>query len=180
MRRRLRAPGALARYVLSWLAGGAVVAVVLVALLREDAVTLPPVHETELTSAAARAGCDLRRAAPMEVTRPPVDGAAGTVAAAPGIYDTPLEPARLGAAVRRGIVVIHHRPDVPADVRDQLETIQKALPEGTIVTPDRSGMPYELAVTSYRRLLGCRQVRGTWIDALRLFRGRFIGTGPDR
>ena len=35
-------------------------------------------------------------------------------------------------------------------------------------------------VTAWRRLLGCSRFGGGTIDAIRLFRGRFIGTGPDR
>jgi hypothetical protein len=34
-------------------------------------------------------------------------------------------------------------------------------------------------VTAYRRLLGCRELSQPSIDAIQLFRGRFVGSGPD-
>ena len=41
-------------------------------------------------------------------------------------------------------------------------------------------MRYEVAVAAYRRLLGCTRFTDAAIDAIRLFRGRYIGIGPDR
>lgn len=46
--------------------------------------------------------------------------------------------------MRRGVVVIHFRPDTDADRLDRLKARQEAVPN----------------------------------EAIRLFRGRFIGTGP--
>jgi hypothetical protein len=40
-------------------------------------------------------------------------------------------------------------------------------------------MPFAVAVTAYRRLLGCRDLNQSSVDAIQLFRGRFVGSGPD-
>jgi len=175
--------GALAGYVVCWLVACTVVAAVAASVLdrfSEDEVSLPPLRGTVLADAARHAGCELRRVAPGERTRPPVNGTPASRAAAPGVYDEPPSADELVAAMRRGIIVIHLGERIPSDVRPTLVTIQKALPAGTIVTPDRSGMTYALAVTVHRRLLGCRSASVRTLDAIRLFRGRFVGSGPDR
>ena len=65
------------------------------------------------------------------------------------------------------------------DVRlGELRGIQAAFPAGTIVTPNETAMPYEVAA-AYGRLLGCRRLSDAALDAVQLFRGRFVGVGPD-
>ena len=53
------------------------------------------------------------------------------------------------------------------------------IPAGTILAPNGTRMPYALAVTAYRRLLGCPRVTPATLDAVQLFRGRFVGGGPE-
>lgn len=173
---------ALFRYLAVWIAGGALVAtsaVWLVERFGEEQVSLPPVRQVELADAARSAECRLRRVRPGERTRPVVDGPAGMPAAAAGVYEQPAEPYRLVAAMRRGSVVIHYSPALPDSSREQLERLHEAMPEGTIVTPDGSGMPDVLAVTAFRRILGCPRYDRRTFEAVRLFQGRFVGTGPD-
>jgi len=144
----------------------------------EDEVSLPPVRQTELADAAVAAGCELRRNRPADPQGPPVDGP-GAAPAAPGVYSRPVDGSALVGAMRSGMIVIHYRPPLAQNRVDQLGELQKAVPVGTIVTPNET-MRYALAVTAWRRLLGCRRFDGGTIDAIRLFRGRFIGSGPDR
>jgi len=162
------------------IAGLAVVGVAsaLLRLGREEEVNLPPLRQTELTEAAVAAGCELRGDRPADPRGPAVDGPKAAPAA-PGVYLRPVNGRALVGAIRRGAIVIHYRPPLAGDRVEQLEKLQEAVPSGTIVTPDR-GLRYALAVTAWRRLLGCSRFGGGTIDAIRLFRGRFIGTGPDR
>ena len=174
-----RAP--LVRYVAGWLAAGSLVLVLVFTLLpREGGVDapLPPVRQTELSEAARVAGCELRTQRRERILRPAVSGPRG-VAARPGVYSRMVDPRALIGAVRAGTIVIHHRPALGDGVLDRLRTIQRAVPAGTIVAPD-ADMPYAVAVTGWRRLLGCRRLDAATFDAIRLFRGRFIGSGPDR
>lgn len=168
-------------YALLWIAGAGAVAAIAIVLLRtegDDTVTLPPVHQFELSRAARKAGCELRRRDGTTLN-PPVTGAVGGRPAGPGVYEDPVPVASLIAAMRRGVIVIQYRAGLRgADVR-QLEELQKAVPTGTILAPNATRMPYEIAVTAYRRLLGCRTFTAAAIDAVRLFRGRFVGSGPD-
>jgi hypothetical protein len=168
-------------YVAAWLAAATMIVGVLLAALDTDEpaeVSLPPVLETELTHAARDAGCELRRARAGERLNPPVLGGVGAMPARPGIYEESPGASALLAALREGVVVIQFR-DLDGTGVDLLHDVQEAVPEGTIVAPNDTGMPYLVAATSYRRLLGCRELDQSAIDAIQLFRGRFVGSGPD-
>lgn len=173
----------LLRYVLAWTSAAAlVVAAVLLLLGRDsgDEVSLPPVRQIELTAAARSAGCDLRAGDRWDVLGLPLPGAAGDRPARAGTYDEPPDPVELVAALRRGIVVIQHRAELPEEIREELRDLRDAIPAGTIVAPERVRTPYAVAVVAWRRVLACREYRAGAADAIRLFRGRFIGSGPDR
>jgi hypothetical protein len=166
-----------AGYVLAWLAGAAAIAGIAIVLLDGDEpeeVSLPPIRETQLADAARRAGCELRR----EQTDPAVDGSAASEAARAGFYDESPDGASLVAALRHGVIVIHFRGDLGGERVDDLRRIQEAAPNGTIVTPNAS-MSFEVAATAYRRLLGCPRATDAAMEAALLFRGRFLGSGPD-
>jgi hypothetical protein len=170
--------GGLARYAAGWLVAGALAALLLVVVLDgEDTVDLPPVRQVELVDAARIGGCRLESARGRPLN-PPVEGGPAAPAA-PGVYDTSPSDAMLVAALRRGRVVIHYRPGLPGERVEELERLQAAVPDGTLVVPNATDMPYELAVTAWRRLLGCERFTDAVLDAVRLFRGRFIGSGPD-
>lgn len=174
---------ALAAYVVGWvLAGVAVGGALLLAVdgeerVRPSVVALPPLQQTELRSAATGAGCVLRAGSGRGRGDPPVDGSAAAPARA-RYYESPPGASSLVGAMRRGIIVISYRPGLAPDERDRLRALQRAAPRGTIVAPN-TAMPYAVAVTAWRRLLGCRRVGAGTLDALQLFRGRFIGSGPE-
>ena len=144
---------------------------------RDEDVALPPIVATELTAAAAKAGCVLRRGRVRG--RGLVTGGPRSAPAEPAVYEDRRPPApAIVAAIRRGAVVIDYRPDVPRDGIEALGALQRAVPRGTILAPNGE-MEFVVAVTAWRRLLGCRRLDGRTLDAVRLFRGRFIGSGPD-
>jgi Protein of unknown function (DUF3105) len=168
-------------YAAAWLVAATVIVGVLLAVLdtgEPDDVSLPPVHETELARAADRAGCELRRAGSHERLNPPVTGGLGALPARPGFYDESPSASSLLAALRNGVVVIQFRELDDSGI-DLLRSFQEAVPGGTIVAPNETGMPFVVAVTAYRRLLGCRELNAASVDAIQLFRGRFVGSGPD-
>jgi hypothetical protein len=173
--------GALLVYAGGWLLGvGLIVGLVLAIFGNgDDTVNLPPVRETELVDAAVQSRCELRTARTGERLNPPVDGPAGAAAAEPGFYDQPVASTALAAAVRRGIIVIQFRANLDGHRVESLKTLQAAVPSGTIVAPNDTGMRFELAVTAYRRLLGCPRFSEQALDAVQLFRGRFLGSGPE-
>ena len=173
--------GALARYVVGWLAAGAVAAALLVVVLKPlggGETELPPVRQIDLEHAARTADCKLQRDGRRERLNPTAHGHPRVGPARPGRYDQPLRSDSLVAALRRGIIVVQYQASLPAEDVDQLRALFDDVPRGTIVAPNATGMPYAVAVTAWRRLLGCRRFATSTIDAVRLFRGRFIGSGP--
>ena len=168
-------------YVARWLIGAAILAGGAIVLLDDgdgEEVSLPPIRETQLVDAARRADCELRRVAGGDRLDPAVDGPAGSAAARAGFYDEAPDSGSLVAALRRGVVVIHFRSDLDGERVDELRRIQEAVPNGTIVTPNAS-MSFEVAATAFRRLLGCPRASDETMEAALLFRGRFLGAGPD-
>jgi hypothetical protein len=174
-----RSGGAALRYAVAWLAAGAVVVVGLVAVLGTggDGGSLPPIQQIPLERAAQVANCTLRAGPETARLNPPADGRAGAPAP-PGTYDRPLPTADAIGALRQGLVVIQYRREVSADAVERLEALRAAVPPGTILAPNGTSMPYEVAATAWRRLLGCPRLDAAALDAVRLFRGRFIGTAP--
>lgn len=175
--------GAIARYALVCVAIGAAVSGLVVGIVGGDdsdtKATLPPVRETQLVKAVQAGGCELRRARAGEQLRPPVDGPRAAPAAPRFYADAPpLE--QLTAALRRGVIVIYYGDGVDEERLEQLRALQTMVPSGTIVVPDMSEMRYEIAIAAYRRLLGCERFTDSAVDAIRLFHGRYVGTGPDR
>jgi uncharacterized protein DUF3105 len=185
-RRRARraAPSwrAVAAYLGAWAGAAALVTVVAALILDDggpDPVSLPPVHEIELGRAARAAGCEIRRERQGERLNPPVSGAPGVRPARAGVYEDAPEIGSLVAALRQGVIVIHVRRNLDDGRLDDLRSIQAAAPNGTIVTPNETGMRYEVGATAYRRLLACERLTDASIGALLLFRGRYLGSGPD-
>jgi hypothetical protein len=170
-------------YAAVWLVAAAAAVGVIFAIFGgddADTVDVPPVRETELGDAVGRSRCILRTAPAGERLNPAVDGPAGGRPARAGFYDKPVPVGELTAAVRHGIVVIQFRPGLAGDVVDALKQVQEAMPSGTIVAPNATGMHFEIAVVAYRRLLGCPRFTAQALDAVQLFRGRFLGSGPER
>jgi hypothetical protein len=174
---------ALVRYALAWLAAGGIGVALLVAVLDDTdrSVELPPVQGVDLVATARAAGCELRGPTGVRGLKPPVEGPrGGSPARGPCIYERPPPSEALTTALRRRVVVIHYAARLPGrDDVDELRNLQAAVPEGTIVTPNGTAMRYEVAVTAWRRLLGCPRFSPKALDAVQLFRGRFLGEGSD-
>ena len=166
-------------YAGTWLLMGAAV-VAAVALLggrpaggpRE--VSLPPVREIELATASHKAGCMIDRIS----GRAPRD-AVSIRALTPRVYPTPVNRIALARTVRRGIVVIEYRPSVGEERINRLTDVQQAIPRGTVLAPGTAREADDITVTAYRRRLTCPVANDRAFDALLLFRGRFLGSGPD-
>lgn len=179
---RHRTPGGAVRYTLTWLVGGGIAAILIIALIdavggAPSTVEVEPVREPSLASAAPAAGCRLLEPDDVRPSEPVSEGASG-VTARPGVYEAPLARSAIVGSLRRGVVVIQHRPDLAADEVDELRALFDAVPEGTIVTANPR-MRDAAAITAWRRALLCPHVAQSVLDAFQLFRGRFLGAGPD-
>lgn len=159
----------LAVYIAGWLAAGAVVAVVLIFVFRGEghSPSLPPVQANDLEAAARRAGCRIERRRAV---------AAASLAVRTGIYGHALRPEQVRATARRGVIVIEYRPELGSASSERLEQLQRTVPNGTVLAPARPGAARRLVVTAARRRLLCDRLGADAVDALRLFRGRYVGT----
>jgi hypothetical protein len=165
---------------MAWLAAGGAVAAVVVALAGGDgpahrahahAVPAPPVREVALGDAMRNAGCDVRRSA-----RAATPSAGATVA--PGIYRRPVTAAQRRRVVRAGVVVIEYRHGVDATSLARLMSVQRAAPNGTVLAPSAVLREDAVSVTTFGRQLRCPSITASSFDALQLFRGRYVGSGP--
>jgi hypothetical protein len=166
----------LASYVAVWAVVGTAIALAALVVTGRDAPqpALPPVRQPELANAVRAGGCRLtverrqpRRATAAEPVRP-------------GVYDAAPPQAALEAALQRGTVAVRYRPDLEGKLVKRLEVMQAGVPRGTILAPDVAGVRHAVAVAAYRRALTCPRLTGASLDALRLFRGRYLGSGPGR
>jgi hypothetical protein len=166
----------LAAYVLGWLAAGAAVAALVIALVSgggdgarpaSSHAGAPPVREVTLDDAVRSAGCRVRAVA---------TGAAGA-ARAPraGIRRDGLTAGARDAAVRRGLVVIEYPPAVRGAAYERLEGVQRAVPNATILAPATGLGRDELTVSTLGRRLSCPTDGRATLDAVQLFRGRYLG-----
>jgi hypothetical protein len=166
--------------VAAWLAAGGVVATIVVALASSGApshrtaapaVAAPPVREVELGAAMRNAGCDVRRS-----SRQATPSAGATVA--PGIYRHPVTADERRRVVRAGIVVIEYRGGLDRTTLARLVSVQRAAPNGTVLAPSAVLRDDALSVTTFGRQLRCPSTTARSFDALQLFRGRYVGSGP--
>ncbi|HEU4974843.1 MAG TPA: hypothetical protein VFT50_07100 [Baekduia sp.] len=165
----------LGRYLLAWLLAGAVI-VAAVAVIHGRAsprpgglaTPVPPLRETSLRTAVRRAHCSLaaRRQRPRPAPSAPVPRATA--------HDRALTSAERQTALGGGLIVIEYRRDLPLRVVDELRLLRDRVPEGTVLAP-RDGRAAALLVSSARRRLRCGRASPVALDALRLFRGRYLG-----
>ncbi|QEC48285.1 DUF3105 domain-containing protein [Baekduia soli] len=175
---RPRRPGGLPFYIAAWLGAGAAVVVAAALILDRGgapatSVSLPPVHERELGAAARKAGCTVAG------RRRTLSGdAVAAQAARPGIYTRPVSDGARERSVRAGIIVVEYRPDASDGERNRLGDLQRSMPAGTVLAPSAALRANQLSVTTYGRQLRCREITPRALEALQLFRGRYLGSGP--
>jgi hypothetical protein len=115
----------------------------------------------------------------VDVGMPPTFGPPSR-APRPGVYSRPLPRRDLVGALRQGIVVLQYRRSVASRALGDLRAVADQDPRRTILAPDATRMPYAVAATAWRRLLGCRAVDGRVVRALQGFRDRYRGRRAGR
>lgn len=155
----------------------------------------PPLEETDLEDAAAAAGCDLRQdladegnshlspgsPVPDYKTSPPTSGdhIQPPLQLADGAYLDPPSPLNFVHSMEHGRMLIMYQPDLPEAAQLELRGLYDTMYSGTLLFPF-ADMPYEVAVTTWRNLLGCKTYQGAkTIDAIRDFGNEHWGTGPE-
>ncbi len=159
-------------------------------------VSLPPVRDRNLQSAAETAGCDLRTVPSEGATHvegkveyrnnPPTSGNHNPEAALDGIYETGNEPAveNWVHTLEHGRVIFQYRPGTPQNVIDQLEALASEPLNGSegyksLVMQNNTGMEHQVVALAWTQEMTCSEFSEGFIDAGRAFRAAYTDKGPE-
>jgi Protein of unknown function (DUF3105) len=134
--------------------------------------TSRPAGPDSLEAVAARAGCELTEFRGDMDTNPPVHGPfVERVSARDGSYAGRRPPSLAATthALYHGRVLLQHRPDLP---RDQLEALETLVNDQVLLFENQTGMRAPVAATAYLSLMTCPRVDRRTLRALATFRER--------
>ena len=153
----------------------------------------PALQQGDLEAAADAAGCDLQLDLPDEgnthlqsksdtptyKTNPPTSGDHWPEPLADGAYAEHPNPIYTVHSMEHGRVEIQYSPDLPEKDQLAIKGVFDEDPPGMLLFPNPK-MPYDVAVTAWTQLLGCRKYEGeATLDAIRDFRDIYRGQGPE-
>ena len=88
------------------------------------------------------------------------------------------EPWYFVHSLEHGRIEIQYSPDLPEEDQLALKGVFDERPDGVLLFPN-DDMPYEVAVTAWTQLMGCKKYEGAaTLDAIRDFRDTYIGPRP--
>ena len=157
--------------------------------------TVAAVKVTNLKEAAKKAGCDLRLDLPEEghthipptaptpeyETNPPTSGnhVEPPYQQADGAYKEMPQEIDFLHSLEHGRIEIQYSPDLSESAQLELIGLYDTMYGATLLFPN-SNMPYEVAATSWRNLLGCNEYKGDiTLDAIRDFAKQRWGHGRE-
>lgn len=153
------------------------------------------VKVTNLKEAAKKAGCDLRLDLPEEghehipptaptpeyETNPPTSGnhVEPPYQQADGAYKEMPKEIDFVHSLEHGRIEIQYSPNLPESAQLELIGLYDTMYGATLLFPNEN-MPYEVAATSWRNLLGCNEYKGDiTLDAIRDFAKQRWGHGRE-
>ena len=157
-----------------------------------EGTTPPAIQKADLEEAAKVADCELRldlpdeganhlghnEEAPKYDTNPPTSGNHGEETAADGAFAGPVDPLNYLHSMEHGRVIIQYDPDLPEDQQLLLKGVFDESPNGMLIFPNPD-MPYDVAVTAWTQLAGCKTFSDGVVDVVRDFRDTYRGQGPE-
>jgi hypothetical protein len=82
-------------------------------------------------------------------------------------------------SLEHGRIEIQYSPDLPEEDQLALKGVFDESPGGVLLFPN-DDMPYEVAVTAWTQLMGCKAFEGdATLDAIRDFRDIYLGQAPE-
>jgi hypothetical protein len=157
--------------------------------------TPPPPKVTNLQEAAKKAGCDLRLNLPEEghehipptsptpeyKTNPPTSGnhVEPPYQQADGSYEEMPQEIDFVHSLEHGRMEIQYSPSLPESAQLELIGLYDTMYGATLLFPNEN-MPYEVAATTWRNLIGCNEYKGSiTLDAIRDFGAQTWGRGRE-
>ncbi len=153
------------------------------------------VKVTDLKEAAKKAGCDLRlhlsdegrehlpvtAPTPEYKTNPPTSGnhVEPPFQQADGAYKEMPRELDIVHSLEHGRLEIQYSPDLSGSAQLELIGLYDSMYGATLLFPNEN-MPYEVAATSWRNLIGCNEYKGAiTLDAIRDFGKQTWGKSPE-
>ncbi len=158
--------------------------------------TAPPtVKVANLKKAVKKADCDLRlnlknegrthipptAATPEYGTNPPTSGnhVEPPYQQADGAYSEMPKELDIVHSLEHGRLEIQYSPDLPESAQLELIGVYDSMYGATLLFPNEN-MPYEVAATTWRNLIGCNEYKGSiTLDAIRAFGKQTWSKGPE-
>jgi hypothetical protein len=98
---------------------------------------------------------------------------------ADGAYAEKVEDKFIVHSLEHGRIALQYSPDLSEAEQLEIKGVFDESPFGVVLFPNPD-MPYEVAATGWRQLIGCREYEGAaTLDAIRVFRDTYIGQGPE-
>jgi hypothetical protein len=150
--------------------------------------TPPPEKISDLPKAASAAGCVLQNP-PIEGrthvtgnvkyhTNPPTSGNHYPIPQPDGVYTQMPPLTHIVHTLEHGRVEIQYRPSIGAKRIAQLGGLYNEDRQYTLLFPNTK-MPYQVAVTAWGHLAGCKKVTDETFDVIRDFKRRYMGAAPE-
>lgn len=153
------------------------------------------VKVSNLKEAAKKAGCDLRLNLPNEgrthipptattpeyKTNPPTSGnhVEPPYQQADGAYKEMPKELDIVHSLEHGRLEIQYSPDLSESAQLELIGLYDSMYGATLLFPNEN-MPYEVAATTWRNLIGCNEYKGAiTLDAIRDFGKQTWSKGPE-
>jgi hypothetical protein len=152
--------------------------------------TLPPPPQKirNLEQAAKAAHCELKNP-PIEGrnhvlgavkygTNPPTSGNHYPIPTPDGVYTKEPQPTHFVHTLEHGRVEIQYSPSLSKKRVQQLGGLFNEDPHIMLLFPNTT-MPYDVAVTAWGHLAGCKKITNASFDVIRTFRDRYIDRAPE-
>jgi hypothetical protein len=158
--------------------------------------TPPAIKIGNLAASAKAAGCELHLNLPDEgnshiqasdpepnyKTNPATSGnhITAPLQAPDGAYSTPIDQRYTVHSMEHGRVEYQYKADLPQADQLAIKGVFDEDPDGTLMFPNDSNMPYAVAVTAWTQMIGCPKYTPAVLDVLRNFRDTYRGNGPEQ
>ena len=141
----------------------------------QDALTSGTCEVDERSDAIS--GGDGHVSSPTYTVDPPAGGDHTPEIARGGVYEGSAVPAdgQLVHALEHGYVVAWHRPDLPAEQKEQLAAFEREH-DGDVIVAERASLPTPVAATAWGQRLLCQEVEPAALDR---FAEEHVGGGPE-
>ncbi len=163
--------------------------------------SVPGAKTKDLSAAMKAAGCNLTSykgkgrehtadlSKPIKYdSNPPTVGNHYQVPADDGAYEKAPDVKQLVHSLEHGRVIVWFKKNLPKDDRAGLKALFDEDSYQVILTPDPTGMKYQVAASAWTRdptpngtghLLACPKFDDATYDALRAFKDQYRGNGPE-